>query len=344
MSNTTVLPLQPADHDCPAWCAREPQAEATGSHISTPVALAAPGGLEPTLEVPLLSVQLALGHDEQSRGELPRLWLTGVDDAAELGILALSELIDGLERFALRLRGLRHRYATVITGGAAESVDARTSPTHPLELVAPCPPWCQFRSSGDDHTPTRLLADHFHATEEDSINLGLHRKERTQYGDEPKTVDVVMEHMPYAQWPQIGLTLGTSKRHQHVSLTFDEAGRLRSMLAEYLAQGHEYAQPQAVPSVQELVDYCGARIVEHEVHDPDFRGHAVGDTRNGGPVWITLPRGASGPYRDEEVAHLLAEVHESQHELTAQDRTEAHRAGGIPPRGPWPWTVTQNAA
>ncbi|WP_157878799.1 hypothetical protein [Streptomyces sp. CT34] len=142
MSAATVLPLHPAEHECPNWCARDPHAEATGSHISAPVRLTAPEGASPSIEVPLLSVQIGLGHDEEALGEPPRVRLSATDGSAELDGAALGLFIAGLEHFALRLRGLRHRYDTVILGGAAESVDHYETATHPLELVAPCPPWC----------------------------------------------------------------------------------------------------------------------------------------------------------------------------------------------------------
>ncbi|WP_425828333.1 DUF6907 domain-containing protein [Streptomyces fractus] len=227
--HATVTALNPAGPECPSWCAREPRAEATGSHISEPIALAAPASLSPTTGIPLLSVQLALGHEEQAHAELPRLWLAAPDTTAELDVPGLTELIDGLDDFALRLRGLRHRYDTVIVGDAEESINARPSPTHPLELVAPCPPWCQYRENGDDHT------------------AGPPRPRRRRH----------------PQW---------------------RSG------------------------------------IDHP------------------------PHGAEGPYRDEEVATLLAEVHESQHELTTQDGPAAHQRGSLPTRGPWPWTVVADAS
>ncbi|MER7820268.1 hypothetical protein [Streptomyces sp. NPDC096153] len=54
-------------------------------------------------------MQIGLGHDEEARGEPPRLWLSAVDGTAELDSTALGSFIDGLEHFALSLRGLRHR-------------------------------------------------------------------------------------------------------------------------------------------------------------------------------------------------------------------------------------------
>lgn len=335
MSTTTVLPLFPAEPECPAWCAREAHAEATGSHISTPVRLAAPEAMSPSLEGPLLSVQIGLGHDEEARGGRPRLWLSAVDGTAELDPAALGVFIAGLESFALRLRGLRHRYETVILGGAVEAVDLYPAATHPLELVAPCPPWCQYRDA-KEHSLSGLLVDQFHATEEDSMELELHSVIHTKYGREAETLDLVMQHMPHAPLPQIDLTIGTSAKWHHVEMTFEEADRLRSCLNEFIAQGREYARPDSVASLRELVDYCGVRIVEHEREEKGFFGHAVGDTRRGGPVWVTVPHGTAGPGLEGQVKHLLAEIHETQREVTAQDGS-ADRVAGAPPELPsWP--------
>lgn len=329
MSTTTVLPLRPAEQECPAWCARDAYAEAVGSHVSNPVRLPAPAEMSPSLEVPLLSVQIGLGHDEEARGEQPRLWLSAVDGTAELDSAALGELITGLENFALRLRGLRHRFEAVILGGAAEAVDLYPAATHPLELVAPCPPWCQYRDQ-EEHSVTGLLADQFHATEENSMELALPPVVHSKYGQEAETLDLVMEHMPHDPLPLIDLTIGTTQKWHHVEMTFDEADRLRSCLNEFIAQGREYARPEAVASLQELVGYCGVRIVEHQGDGKGFFGHAVGDTRQGGPVWVTVPKGAAGPYLEDRVKHLLADIHETQRELTAADGAEVRQAGALP--------------
>ncbi|WP_371528681.1 hypothetical protein OG302_24150 [Streptomyces sp. NBC_01283] len=333
MSTTTVLPFPPAEQECPAWCARDAHAEAVGSHVSIPVRLTAPAEMSPSLEPPLLSVQIGLGHDEEARGEQPRLWLSAVDGTAELDSAALGELIAGVEKFALRLRGLRHRFEAVILGGAAEAVDLYPAATHPLELVAPCPPWCQYRDQ-EEHSVTGLLADQFHATEETSMELALHPVVHSKYGQEAETLDLVMEHMPHDPRPLIDLTIGTTQKRHHVEMTFDEADRLRSCLNEFIAQGREYARPEAVASLQELVGYCGVRIVEHRNNVKGFFGHAVGDTRQGGPVWVTVPKGAAGPYLEDRVKHLLADIHETQEELTATDGAEVRQAGA-PPGTSW---------
>ncbi|MEV0113285.1 hypothetical protein AB0H77_08550 [Streptomyces sp. NPDC050844] len=341
MSTTTVLPLHPAEHECPAWCAREAHAEAVGSHVSTPVRLTAPEEMSPSLEVPLLSVQIGLGHDEQARGEQPRLWLSAVDGTAELDSAALGVFITNLENFALRLRGLRHRFEAVVLGGAAEAVDLYPAATHPLELVAPCPPWCQYRDQ-EEHSVTGLLADQFHATEEDSMELALHPVVHTKYGREAETLDLVMEHMPHAPLPLIDLTIGTTQKWHHVEMTFDEADQLRAHLNEFIAQGREYARPEAVASLEELVGYCGVRIVEHQGDGKGFFGHAVGDTRQGGPVWVTVPRQTAGPCLEDRVKHLLADIHETQRELTAHDGAEVRQAGAPPE--PLSWLRGQAAA
>lgn len=341
MSTATVLPLRPAEHECPTWCARDAHAEATGSHISAPVRLMAPEGASPSAEVPLLSVQIGLGHDEEAGGEPPRLWLSTTDSTTELDSAALGSFIVGLEHFALQLRGLRHRYDTVILGGAAESVAHYDAATHPLELVVPCPPWCQYRDS-EEHTPTGLLVDHFHSTGEDSTELKLQPVIRTKWGLEAESLDLVMEHLPYARLPQIGLGIGSSEKRHYATLTFEEAGQLRATLNEFLARGREYAEPNAVAALQELIDYCGVRIVECELHAKGFHGHAVGDTRQGGPVWVTVPKDTTGPRLEELVTHLLAEVHETQRELTTPDGAEVHQAGA-PPEPP-SWLVGKAAA
>ena len=286
-------------------------------------------------------MQIGLGHDEEADGEPPRLWLSAADGTTELDGAALGSFIAGLEHFALQLRGLRHRYDTVILGGAAEAVNHHEAATHPLELVAPCPPWCQYRDE-EEHTPTGLLVDHFHSTGEDSTELKLQPVIRTKWGLEAESLDLVMEHWPHTRMPQIGLEIGSSETRHYATLTFEEADRLRANLNEFLAQGREYAQPDVVASLQELIDYCGARIVECELHAKDFHGHAVGDTRQGGPVWVTVPKHTTGLRLEELVTHLLAEVHETQRELTAPDGAEVRQAGA-PPEPP-SWLVGKAAA
>ncbi|WP_409236640.1 DUF6907 domain-containing protein [Streptomyces sp. PA5.6] len=334
MSTSTVPSLHRPEQECPAWCARDAHAEAVGSHVSTPVRLAAPAGMSPSLEGPLLTVQIGLGHDEEARGEQPRLWLSAVDGTAGLDSpAALGELITGLENFALRLRGLRHRFEAVILGGSAEAVDLYPAAAHPLELVAPCPPWCQYRAQ-EEHNATGLLADQFHATEENSMELALHPVVHTTYGQEAETLDLVMEHMPHDPLPLIDLTIGSTQRWHHVEMTFDEADRLRACLNEFIAQGREYARPEAVASLQELVDFCGVRIVEHQEEGEGFFGHAVGDTRQG-PVWVTVPKGVAGPCLEERVKHLLARIHETQRELTVANGAEVRQAGALPELPSW---------
>ncbi|WP_438488180.1 DUF6907 domain-containing protein [Streptomyces sp. S186] len=274
-------------------------------------------------------------------GEPPRLRLSATDGTSELDSAALGSFIAGLEHFALRLRGLRHRYDTVILGGATESVDHYAPATHPLELVAPCPPWCEYRDS-EEHTPTGLLVDHFHAAPESSMELKLQPVIRTKGGREAESLDLVMEHVPHARLPQIGLDIGNSEKRHHVSMTFKEADQLRALLNEFIAQGREYAQPDAMASLQEPIDYCGVRIVERERHVKGFRGHAVGDTRHGGPVWVTVPKDTTGPRLEELVTQLLAEVHETQRELTAPSGAEVRQAGE-PPEPP-SWLVGKDAA
>ncbi|KUL45133.1 hypothetical protein ADL12_04295 [Streptomyces regalis] len=219
--------------------------------------------MSPGFEVPLLSVQIGLAHDEEARGEPPRLWLSAAEGTAELDSAGLDVLVDALEHFAMLLRGLRHRHDTVIRGGVPESVDHYPSATHPLELVAPCPPWCQYRDE-DEHTPDRLLVDHFHATHEHTMELKLQPVARTKDGPDPETLEVVMEHMAHARWPQIDLTVGGLWGSKYVALTFEEADELRARLNEFIALGREYAQPETVASLQELIDYCGVRITESE--------------------------------------------------------------------------------
>ncbi|WP_329402951.1 DUF6907 domain-containing protein [Streptomyces melanogenes] len=343
MSPTNVLPLlRPvnSESECPSWCAREAHIEATGSHAGAPVELALPQGKLPATETPLLSVRIVLGHDEELRGDPPRLWLSDSVGSAEWDSPALGALILGLEDFALRLRGLQHRYDTVVVGGAEECLDFVESPTHPLELVAPCPPWCQYRDA-DPHTPTGLLVDHFHAAHEFSLELGLQRPVRTSRGLEAESLELHMEHMPHAAMPQLDLTVGSSANWRHASLTFEEADQLRAQLNEFIAQGREYAQPQAVSSLQELLDYCGVRLVEHEGSASRFLEHAVGDTRQGGPVWVTVPKGIAGPYLEGLVKSLLAEIHESQKEFTVRGDTAEHTVGeaSMPT-----WTENRSAA
>ncbi|MFE0101961.1 DUF6907 domain-containing protein [Streptomyces sp. NPDC059009] len=329
-STATVLTLHPDHPECPSWCARNTHAEATGSHIGTPIALHAPGRMTPTTEVPLLSVQLALDHDEEAGQQQPRIWLSTTDSTAELTDSSLAELVAGIDEFALRLRGLLHRYRTVIAGGAAECVDAYQSPTHPLELVTPCPPWCQYRDNTDEHAPDTLLIDHFHGTGEDPMEVQLQPSARTKRDPEPDAVELAMVHTPYAQEPQLDLTLSGGGAYKYVALTLTEAERLRSRLAELTAQGREYLQPNAVPTARELMEYCDVRLIEHDGSDQHFLGHAVGDTREPGPVWVTVPKGLSGPQRDDLVTDLLSEIHETQQELTAHDGTEICQAGAPP--------------
>ncbi|MFI6468977.1 DUF6907 domain-containing protein [Streptomyces sp. NPDC050516] len=324
MSTTTVLPLHPvAEPKCPSWCAGEAHIEGTGSHVGAPVQLAPPEGMSPTTDIPLLSVRIALGHEEELRGEPPRFWLSDADGSAELDSpAALGSLILGLEDFALRLRGLQHRYDTVIVGGAEEAVELVESPTHPLELVVPCPPWCQYRDE-EEHTPTGLLTEHFHAAPEFSMALELH-------GSAAESLELGLEHMGHAELPQLDLTVGGSKKWRHVSLTFDEADQLRRAINDFIAKGREYAHPEAVASLRELIDYCDVRIVEYEGSVPGFTGYAVGDTRQGGPVWVTLPKGLPGPCAESWVKHLLADIHETQPEATAKDGTGVRQAGDVP--------------
>ncbi|WP_159029213.1 DUF6907 domain-containing protein [Streptomyces viridochromogenes] len=329
MSNATVLTLQPSEHPCPAWCGQEAHAEATGSHVSVPVRLPAPEGMALGFEVPLLFVQIGLTHDEEARGESPRLWLSAADGTAELDSAALGALLDALEHFAMRLRGLRHRYDTVIRGGAPESVDHYPSAAHPLELVALCPPWCQYRDD-DGHTLDGLLVDHFHATHEHTMELDLQPVARTKDEPDPETLEVVMEHMAHARWPQIDLTVGGLWGSKHVALTLEEADELRSRLNDFIARGREYAQPETVASLQELIDYCGVRILESEFDAKRFWGHAVSDTAQGGPAWVTVPRDAAGARLEDLVTSLLASLHEKDAKLIAQTGAEVRQTGRVP--------------
>ncbi|MFI6877033.1 DUF6907 domain-containing protein [Streptomyces sp. NPDC050400] len=343
MSPTTSLRPVPAAPSCPSWCSGESAAEATGSHLGIPVRLYAPLSADPVADAPLVTVRLGLGHAEEARGESPRLWLSAADCTAELDSEALGALIEGVERFALQLRGLRHRFENVICGGLLETVDHYPSPSHPLELVVPCPPWCQFRGE-DEHNLTGLLRDYFHGSTERVMDLALqpltwNKRERAL---EPETLELCMEHMPYAPLPQLDLTVGNSERGHHVALTFAEAGELRTHLNDLLALGQEYAPSDAPPTCQELVEYCGARILEHPFDAPGFYGHGVGSTRQGGPVWVTLPWRITPLDREDRITHLLADVHEARDELVAGDGGEFVQVGR-PPGAPGPLIVADAA-
>ena len=334
MSNATVLTLQPAVYDCPAWCAQDPQAEATGSHVSAPIRLPAPEGTRSDGGVPLLSVQIGIGHQEAAHGEQPRLWLSSADGTAELDSATLASFIADLDKFALSVCGLRHRYDTVVVGGAPDAIDHFPPATHPLELVAPCPPWCQYRE-WNEHTPTGRLADHFHATDEHTMELKLQTVGRSKDGPVPESLEIVMEHQAHARLPQVDLTAWSPSGWHHVSLTFDEADELRGKLNEFIAHGREYAQPEAVASLQEVIDYCGVQVIDSTFDAKTFLGHAVGDTKLGGPVWVTVPRDTTGARREDLLTYLLAEIHETPPERTA-DGTWACQAGHVPGAHTWP--------
>ncbi|MFE2060849.1 hypothetical protein ACFXDH_00345 [Streptomyces sp. NPDC059467] len=126
------------------------------------------------------------------------------------------------------------------------------------------------------------------------------------------------------------------ERWKYVALTLDEADELRARLSEFIAAGYEYARAETVASARELIDNCGVRVVECELAPKGFYGHAVGDTRQGGPVWVTVPRDATGPCLEERVTALLAELHEREPKLIVHDGTEVRQAGralGVPS---WP--------
>ncbi|MEV3853729.1 hypothetical protein AB0J38_05300 [Streptomyces sp. NPDC050095] len=330
------MPAAPA---CPSWCSGDSAAEATGSHLGVPVGLHAPQPADPAADAPLVTVRLGLGHAEEARGQSPRLWLSAADCTAELDSDALGVLIEGVEQFALQLR----RFDNVIRGGIPEAVDHYPSPNHPLELVPPCPPWCQFRD-WDEHNLTGLLCNYFHGSSEHVMDLALqsltwNKRERAR---EPETLELSMEHMPYTPLPQLDLTIGNSERRHHVALTFTEADELRTHLNELLALGREYASSDTPPTCKELVEYCGARIIEHPYDAPGFFGHGVGSTQQGGPVWVTLPQHLTPLEREERIMHLLADVHEAQEEFTAEDGGEFVKAGR-PPGAPGPLTVADAA-
>ncbi|WP_158690156.1 MULTISPECIES: hypothetical protein [unclassified Streptomyces] len=194
----------------------------------------------------------------------------------------------------------------------------------------------------EEHTPTGLVVDHFHAAPENSMELTLQPVIRTKWGREAESLDLGMEHLPHARLPQIGLDIGNSEKRHYVAMTFEEADQLRAHLDEFIARGREYAQPDAVASLQEPVDYCDVRIVACERHAKGFHGHAVGDTRHGGPVWVTVPKDTTGPRLEELVTRLLAEVHETQQELTTPSGAEVRQAGE-PPEPP-SWLVGKDAA
>jgi hypothetical protein len=88
--------------------------------------------------------------------------------------------------------------------------------------------------------------------------------------------------------------------------------------------------------LQELIDYCGVRVVECEWAPKGFYGHAVGDTRQGGPVWVTVPRDTTGARLEARVTSLLAELHERESKLIAYDGTEVRQAGRAPGVPAWP--------
>ncbi|MDI3406670.1 DUF6907 domain-containing protein [Streptomyces cavernicola] len=226
---------------------------------------------------------------------------------------------------------------------AAETVEHYPSPNHPLEIVPPCPPWCQYRD-WDEHNLTGLLRDYFHASHEHVMELGLHTLSKSKVGLHPETLELAMVHMPYTRLPQIDVTVGGSQGWGYAKVTFEEADELRARLSEFLALGREYAPTDEPPTCQELMDYCGARVVEHPFDAPGFHGHAVGDTKQGGPVWVTLPQHLTQLGKEECITHLLAEVHEvqGQDELVSDGRGRFAQAGR-PPGAPGPLVVSAAA-
>jgi hypothetical protein len=194
MSSATVLTLPSAEHNCPVWCAQDPHAEATGSHVSAPVRLTAPKERARGSKYRCCPCRSASVTTRRHGANRPACGSRPSTAPPKLDSAALGSFIDGLERFALSLRGLRHRYDTVIRGGATEAIDHYPSATHPLELVAPCPPWCQYRDD-DEHTPDGLLVDHFHAAHVHAMELTLQPVTRTKAGPEPETLELGLAHM-----------------------------------------------------------------------------------------------------------------------------------------------------
>ncbi|MGA5899208.1 DUF6907 domain-containing protein [Streptomyces venetus] len=75
-----------------------------------------------------------------------------------------------------------------------EAIDHYPSATHPLELVAPCPPWCKYWDE-KDHSSDGLLVDRFHAPNVHGLELTLQPVTRAKDGPEPKILELGLAHM-----------------------------------------------------------------------------------------------------------------------------------------------------
>ncbi|OKK02600.1 hypothetical protein AMK26_23590 [Streptomyces sp. CB03234] len=313
---------EPVPLICPPWCAGSTKGSDHGAHESTEVQWTGPSGPSGAAA---LSASIALLCDDEADGHEPEIWFGTSGSWCELDLAQLGSVIRELEEYTVALHALRHRYAAVLAGTDLTSTPiGDPAPSHPVEITAPCPAWCKYRTEGHG---ADCLQDRYHCGAERSVELTLQHPEKGRDGAIlPERVEVHLEQLAYGRLPALALAIeGHGGGFGYLSLT--EARQLRADLGELIAVAEECATPDALPLLETVTAHMGANVVEDPRLDPRSLGYAVGDSSPGGKLWVCVPTGLSEELREQTVRNLLAGATDRHRRKLWEGDTSLHISG-----------------
>ncbi|MFI2239439.1 DUF6907 domain-containing protein [Streptomyces chrestomyceticus] len=261
-----------------------------------------------------LSASIALLQEDEDEdeddGQAPEIWFGAAGDWCELGLAELDRVIEGLDRYTVDLRALRYRYGAVLAGTDPTNRPLEDSSSNrPVQVTAPCPGWCTYRTD-DSHTMD-ALEERSHAGAEELVPLTLHRCGLEAVDNEvmPGEIQLVLEQYAYGSLPTVALTL-EGRTTAYARLSLEEARRIASALGELTAMGETCATPSALSPLDRVAADMRTTVVEDPQLEPGSSGYALGDSDPDGMSWAFVPAGLSPELREETVRGLLADIYE----------------------------------
>lgn len=312
---------------CPPWCLGETHDGTHDVHESTRVEWQGPQDWGGDGGPAALSASIALMENDEGEGQSPEIWFGAAGSWCEFGLSGLDHVIAGLDRYTGDLRALRYRYATALAGTDLTSEAPEASgPNRPVEVTAPCPGWCTYRTD-NSHTMD-ALEDRSHTGAWKLVQLTLHHPEKgaADTGIIPDEMQLVLEQYAYGRLPTVALTI-EGRTNAYTRLSLAEARQVRSVLGEMIAMADTCATPSALPPLDCVTADMRAKVVEDSQLDPGSSGYALEDNDPDGRIWACVPAGLSPELREETVRGLLSSVYERRGRALWESESALHVIG-----------------
>jgi len=290
---------------CPSWCLGETYDGVHDVHEGPRVTWSSPR--YPQRHGPALCASITLFTEDQGDEPCsPAITFGAGGSWDELDMTQLGALIEGLEEYHLALRGLRRRYAAVLSGAdAADDSSEPVVPERPIQVTTPCPAWCDDHGRGHKNT---YLVDQLHCGIERTVQLDLCRPDPGEEGGfYREEIWVLLEQGAYETRPKVTID-SESGKIALPRLSLDEARQVRQSLGEVIARAEEHMLLDALPPLDVVLADMRAKVIEDEALSPTSPGYAFGDGDQGGRTWVCVPAGLAPELREERARDLLANV------------------------------------